>query len=66
MKFIMGILMVTMTGCGAAPYQECSETRTFRCNGSVIESCNGEFWNPVRDCENTDYACVDAECVEVN
>jgi hypothetical protein len=59
------IILASVLGCGAAPYPKCSETRTFRCNGDVIESCNGSFWNPIRDCSKTGHACVDAECVEV-
>lgn len=64
---VVVLAIIYLWGCGAAPYAECSPERTFRCNGDVVESCNGDFWNPIMECQNEcEQDGTDADCVDVD
>jgi len=43
------LLLLLLLSCGSA-YQSCDTVKKFRCNGSMIELCDGEVWHPQYDC----------------
>lgn len=53
--FLFIILIVSgliYLSCGPVPYVPCSAVQDSqtRCNGEVVELCDGEYWNPIMDC----------------
>ena len=70
--FLMGVIGlligVFLSSCTPA-YPQCATTDVtkFRCNGDVIEMCDGQTWSPRINCKeqwNEDGELVPQECVE--
>jgi hypothetical protein len=62
----MYIASFIIIGC-RSPYPTCSTERTYRCNGTVVEMCDGKNWNPRLDCGAISFNGEDPvayECVE--
>jgi hypothetical protein len=43
-----------ISGC-KSPYPTCTRVGNYRCNGAVVEACDGQNWNPVSDCKTMYY-----------
>lgn len=51
---------VCVSGVCEAPMEPCSvaERGSRRCNGTIIEECTGNYWEPVTDCADAGQTCV--------
>lgn len=48
MRKLLAVLFVI--GCGPMPYPACYQAHEERCNGPVIEVCDGEYWESDMNC----------------
>ena len=60
------IAFMIYVGC-KSPYPPCDAAGVYRCNGNVVELCNGDTWHPRTDCGNIWFegeVKVQTQCVE--
>lgn len=64
--FSIAFLIHVGFGC-QSPYPPCNAAGVYRCNGQIVELCNGSNWQPRTDCADVwldGDQRIDAQCVE--